>query len=392
MALTYYQSGFTDAGQPKGTEGTIYANDRDQRIVNLRNGEASAAVDFGRFVKRDSGSPADEADLPAAAGDVPVGLTLAPQDGRVSGDTSAARDYDAGAEMDVLQSGTAWVVASESVTAGGDVYALFSPAADKGKAAASAGAGTKAQVSLTLSGALDGGQQRIQTITFSADLVTSNVVAMTIDGNAIASVTYSGSHSDTMQVLVAAINDQLAENGSGATAYLTDQTNNRVITIVGSTDDPSATDDAITSAGVTGGASQATIAIADEQAGAAPHSVSVAVDGTTVGPVAWAGSNDDTVALFAEQLEGLADVESAVVTVVPAGDDVTITLTAASPGADSIDLSSATVSGGVTTRTMSVDNEVVAGTAQDAVLVPGAVYLDSGGATDLVRVRMDISG
>jgi len=391
MALTYYQSGFTDAGQPEGTEGTIYGNDKDCRVVNFKNGEASAAIDFGRFVKRDSGSPADEADLPAASSDVPVGLTLAPQDGRVSGDTSAARDYDAGAEMDVMQSGTAWVVASESVTAGGDVYALISPAADKGKAAASTG-GTKAQVSLTVSGELDGGVQREQTITLDADLVSSNTFDGEVGGAAIETVTYATSHDATMEAIVFAIEAQLAQNGSNASVALTDAANNRQITIVSDAAVPSGTSDALTNFAIAGGASQAGIAIADQQAGAAPHALSVAVDGTTVGPVAWAGSHDDTMALFAEQLEGLADVESAVVTVVPAGDDVTITLTAASPGADSIDLSSATVSNGATSRTMSVNNEVVAGTTQDAVLVPGAVYLDSGSATDLVRVRMDISG
>lgn len=94
--------------------------------------------------------------------------------------------------------------------------------------------------------------QGVKTITLSADLIASNVFAVTINGEAV-SVTYATSHLDTMNAIDAAISavDGIASVTVGGGS-------NRVLTITGE----AGYDMTVTDAGITGGVSQATCAIA----------------------------------------------------------------------------------------------------------------------------------
>lgn len=95
------------------------------------------------------------------------------------------------------------------------------------------------------------------TITFSADLVTSNVVNGAINGVAIDAVTFTTDHDNTMDLLLAA----LEANDAVASASLTDATNNRQITVIAA--DPEALF-ILSGFAVTLGASQATVTTAQD--------------------------------------------------------------------------------------------------------------------------------
>jgi len=102
------------------------------------------------------------------------------------------------------------------------------------------------------SGDKDGGygyKQDTVKIAFSADLVTSNSVALTINGTALSAVVFATSHAHTMDLLKAAIEAAFPT----ATVTLTDATNNREITVFIKGTQMSA------SGVVTLGASQATV-------------------------------------------------------------------------------------------------------------------------------------
>jgi len=95
------------------------------------------------------------------------------------------------------------------------------------------------------------------TITFDADLVTSNTVDGQINGVAITQVTFSVDHDTTMDLLVA----ELLLNADIATATLTDASTNRQITVT----PPAETDPLVLSNWVVAaGATQANVAVATD--------------------------------------------------------------------------------------------------------------------------------
>jgi hypothetical protein len=89
-------------------------------------------------------------------------------------------------------------------------------------------------------------------ILFDADFVASNSIVITVDGTAVTAVVYATSHDNTMDLLKAQIEADIA----GATVTLTDATNNRELTIT--IEDGV---DRVVAEAVTGGASQPTGAI-----------------------------------------------------------------------------------------------------------------------------------
>lgn len=94
--------------------------------------------------------------------------------------------------------------------------------------------------------------EKKDTLTLSADLVTSNVVNGTINGVAITAVTFATDHATTMTALAAAIAGHADVNTATASG--------RVITVI-----PNDNAELIYGFFVTGGASQATITKADLQ-------------------------------------------------------------------------------------------------------------------------------
>lgn len=95
------------------------------------------------------------------------------------------------------------------------------------------------------------------TLTFDADLVTSNSIVLTVNGDALTAVPFNSDHDTTMDDLVTA----LEADDDVASATLTDATDNRQITVL-------AVDglDMVVSAAVTGGGGQATGTWADGSA------------------------------------------------------------------------------------------------------------------------------
>lgn len=96
--------------------------------------------------------------------------------------------------------------------------------------------------------------REVSTITLSADLVASNAVVVTVDGTALSAINYATSHAATLTALATAI--------QGTAGVLTASSNGRVITVTGANPgDPFTL--AMT---ITGGASQATVTIAETTA------------------------------------------------------------------------------------------------------------------------------
>jgi hypothetical protein len=91
--------------------------------------------------------------------------------------------------------------------------------------------------------------QNVGVITFDIDFVASNSIVITVDGTAVTAVVYATSHDNTMDLLKAQIEADIA----GATVTLTDATNNRELTITIEDDN-----DRVVAEAVTGGASQPT--------------------------------------------------------------------------------------------------------------------------------------
>lgn len=383
---TAFQSAY--ANQPVGIDGSIADLAANTDEIERVNGEGTAAIAPGRAVMRDTSNPETGCKLPAGASPEIFGVAV--DSGRLAADAGVAREYAPGDRVRVLTQGSVWMKSSGTIAAGDPIY-IATSGSDQGRPGPASGGGTAPKVSLTLSGGLDDGRARVQTLTFSADLITGNVVDLDIGGESIASVTFATDHETTMGMVVASIDMALANSNQIANVVISDQaTLSRVITISSlGVNGRSPTAQAITNAAVTLGASQATITAADQQAGAAPHSLSVTVDGVAVS-AEWGGSNDETVHTFAQELQGLAKVALAEVTEVPNGDDLTITLTGANKVANDIDLASGTVSGGAVARTMALDNEVVAGVAATAVLWTGATCRKGGNSGALVKIGLAV--
>lgn len=133
--------------------------------------------------------------------------------------------YSANSMVGVCRRGQIWVTVEENVTPDDAVFVRFD------------------------------GEHEVFTLTFDADAVTGNSIACTIDGEALSATPFNTSHLQTMQDLAAKIQalDSVATATVGGGG-------NRVITVTGATDgNEMSTGSSVT---VTGGASQANVAVA----------------------------------------------------------------------------------------------------------------------------------
>jgi hypothetical protein len=344
-------------------------------VVTGKN-QSGGAIPFGRFVKDDPSN--DQAFLlPSSAADQITGVSLF--DPAIEADANGVRSYPDKRQMGVIKQGVVTMIPEQDMKRTDPVFARFT--VDGGDSTKSPGrirkdaggaAGTKQVSTLTLSGALDGGRARVQKLVLSADLVAADVVTGSIGGAAIAAVTYASSHLSTMQMIVAAIKDALEASGQTYADVRIGGATTREIHLVGLA--PSATDLPLTgwtvTAGGVGTAAFASATGADVTAGKAPHELQARLHGDTLYTQGWAGSHDDTVALFAQQLGGDAQVGSAAVTVVPGGADLVITLTAlAAAASNPIAIDQNQVNGGATARTLAANEAVVPNVAGSAKAV-----------------------
>ena len=96
--------------------------------------------------------------------------------------------------------------------------------------------------------------REVSTITLSADLVASNAIVVTVDGTALSAINYATSHAATLTAIATAI--------QATAGVLTAVASGRVITVTGANPgDPFAIGMTIT-----GGASQATVTVAETTA------------------------------------------------------------------------------------------------------------------------------
>jgi len=166
------------------------------------------------------GTDADEAKLPDVVTEITEKFGVAVFDA-----TQAELFYAPNASLCMMFSGRIWVEVEENIAITDAVYVRWS------------------------------GRAQAQTITFDADLVNLNVINMTIDGVAMATVTFAGTHDATMALLCVAI----AAN-AGINTATCPGAGSRVITVTGAVN---GVDNAIAGILVTLGVSQAGSVVAE---------------------------------------------------------------------------------------------------------------------------------
>ena len=130
---------------------------------------ADGAVPVGYAVKR--GSTATEAAVLTAASDVVVGIALAAS---YIENASGALTYADNTSLPVISKGRVWVTVGETVAINDSVFAGMPTA-------------------------------QVSTLVFSADLVTSNVCTVTINGNTVLAYTFASTHDASMTAIAAEI-------------------------------------------------------------------------------------------------------------------------------------------------------------------------------------------
>lgn len=387
-----------DAAPAIGYEGQLATGGSHDTFA--RKNASGAGIPFGRFLIVDTGT-VEAMKLPSSLSDTIKAVSL--YEPAIEQDANGLRQYADKSVMACTKFGTVIMIPEQDVVPGDPVYARVtvdgvdatkSPGRLR-KDSAGASAGTKQKSTLTLSGALDGGRARSQKLVLDADLVAADSIDGAIAGHAIATVTYATSHNVTMDLLVKAIKDVCDANALPYEDIRYGGASNREIHITGLV--PSATDLALTAFAVThGGLGTAVFASAtgaDIVAGKAPHELQARLHGDTLYKQAWAGNHDDTVALFAAQLDGDAQVGSAVVTVVPGSEDLVITLEAAAVGVNPIAIDQNQVNNGVTARTLTKNETVAVGAAAvagKAIAVPSAEIMTSALAGKPCWVRLNL--
>ena len=181
----------------------------------------TSAIKFGRVVA--SADPADPKKFKAVDNVNEPVLAVAVRDSK-----QESGDYPVAASVGALVFGKVYLESEDNIAAGADVYVVAM------------------------------GKPQQQTLTFSGNLITGNQVDMTVDGTAI-SVPFNTDHDTTMadlQTAIAAVGSVASVTGAGAGSL--------VLTVTAGVN---GTDVVIANALVTGGASQATIAVAETVAG-----------------------------------------------------------------------------------------------------------------------------
>lgn len=394
--------------------GSVGRSSRDvlgREHVSLQLLDASA-VGFGRAVVYDSANGSGTAKLPSASGQMFLGISI--DDSRHAVDQSGGTRYITGDDMLVARKDIVWVEPEQTVVPGDPVYfrhtakglslpggfrkdadgyvagtkrvstLAISGALDGGRGqketytlsgAIQEGTGTRRQQTLTLNDVMDAGRKRVQTLTFNQDIVAGEVVDMTIGGIAIDAVTFSVSHSITIDLLINALKKAAAANTSGNPLFeigISDGGTKRVLVVTSTDHDvaacpmPQANIAITTAAGLT--LTQATTV-----AGVKGSSLTCTIDGGAAIVQEWAGTSDATLQAWADQIAQDAAVLSAVVTKVTDGsgladaDRVITVMSAVASTALVTVFAAASAPGGINARTITVAQTVagVTGTGSD---------------------------
>jgi len=210
--------------QPIGIEGSL----ADSGVTDKLSFATTVAIPFGRLATRVSGTDSN-AKLPVQATDITTatniaGVSIADQ-ARESDEDGIDPGYKSNQMAALLNSGRIYVKVEEAVTPASTPHVRFS------------------------------GKAQIQDLTFSAALITANVINGDINGSAITPITFATSNAATLTALAAAI--QTHPEVETAVSDGTD-----TITITGVIDKSVL----IANFVVTGGVSQATASVTQSQA------------------------------------------------------------------------------------------------------------------------------
>lgn len=364
-----------------------------------RKNKSGVSIPFGRFLIIDTGT-AEAVKLPSSVNDVITGVSL--YEPAIEQDANGLRQYADKSVIALVKRGAVIMIPEQDMVPGDAVFARVT--VDGGDATKTPGrlrkdnaggtTGTKQKTSLTLSGALDGGRERIQKLVLSADLVADDVVTGKIGGTAIASITYATSHAATMSQIIMALRAAAETAGVHVHDIILQGATSREIHIFSADVGPATApllDWLVTHNGA-GAAVFASATGADVTAGKSPHELQARLHADTLYKAAWNGSHDDTVALFAEQLRADAQVGSVTITVVPGGDDLVLTIEAKNVGVNPIAVDQNQVNDGVTARTLVKDETVAVGAAAvaaKAIAVSQAEIMTAGLAGKPIWVRLN---
>lgn len=203
--------------------------DQRPREIDSKVWEGTGTGRFGIFAVR--GTAGTQAklpttnSLPAMLG--PIVASHSSELNRTNGLSATSIVIAAGQSLNVMREGNIYVQTENACTAGDPVFVRFA------------------------------GKSQIQTITFSGNLIASNVVNLKVGGVAISPVTFDTNNATTMAAVAAAID--VASGGLTATVV----TSANLLTV---TTDLDAADQPITNVVVTAGSSQATAIVAQTHA------------------------------------------------------------------------------------------------------------------------------
>jgi len=210
----------------KGFPGLIA--DQRPREIDSKVWEGTGTGRFGIFAAR--GTAGNQAKLPTTNSLPnmlgPIVASHSSELGRTNSVSATEIVISETNPLNIMREGNIYVETENACTAGADVYVRFA------------------------------GKKQIQTIVFSADLITANVVNLKVGGVAIAPETFSDTHANMMTAIAAAI-----DVASGGLTTSTKDT--RTITV---TTDQDAADQSITNVVVTLGTSQATAVVTETHA------------------------------------------------------------------------------------------------------------------------------
>jgi len=129
--------------------------------------EQTAGIKFGRGVIQ--GTADDQVKLPSGSGDSILGVTIATANFVADSDGVVTMPDESSGS--ILEEGSIYVIPIDAVVPAEAVYCVYKT------------------------------PEQVSTITFDADIVTSNTVDMDVDGVAMTQVTFSSSHATTMGLI-----------------------------------------------------------------------------------------------------------------------------------------------------------------------------------------------
>lgn len=203
----------------RAADGLLYDAAGSPKKLDTYNNPAED-ISYGRGVVKVVGDE-DGVKLPSANGDTFIGIAI-----REGG--SELDHYKAASPMSVARRARVWAKVDQTVTADDPVFVRYA------------------------------GKAQVQTFVLSADAITGNTIAVTVDGVDLTQA-FDTNHLTTMNALAAQIQAQ-----PGVSTAVVGGSGNRTITVTGAVNGQ---DVELTDEGITGGVSQATITITETVAG-----------------------------------------------------------------------------------------------------------------------------